>query len=327
MAIEKEKLIEMYARMLTIRHFEGKLKELVFGGEVPGFVHAYAGEEAVAVGTCFALLDDDYITSTHRGHGHLIAKGADLKRMMAEIFGKSTGYNKGKGGSMHIADFGIGILGANGIVGAGLPIATGAGLAAKLRGSGQVATCFFGDGASNQGTFHESINLAAAWKLPVIYLCENNMYGEFTPAAEVVSVEDVSDRAAGYNIPGVTVDGQDVLAVYEVVQEAVKRARAGTGPSLVECKTYRYEGHVIGEEAFIGERGYRPAEEIEEWKSQRDPITLFKGKLVKQGVLTEEQASQIEAEVIAQLDEAVAYARESPMPAPEEALEDVYASL
>ena len=327
MAIEKEKLIEMYARMLTIRHFEGKLKELVFGGEVPGFVHAYAGEEAVAVGTCFALLDDDYITSTHRGHGHLIAKGADLKRMMAEIFGKSTGYNKGKGGSMHIADFGIGILGANGIVGAGLPIATGAGLAAKLRGSGQVATCFFGDGASNQGTFHESINLAAAWKLPVIYLCENNMYGEFTPAAEVVSVEDVSDRAAGYNIPGVTVDGQDVLAVYEVVQEAVKRARKGDGPSLVECKTYRYEGHVIGEEAFIGERGYRPAEEVEEWKSKRDPIVLFRKKLVKQGVLTEEQASQIEEEVIARLDEAVAYARESPMPAPEEALEDVYASL
>jgi pyruvate dehydrogenase E1 component alpha subunit len=327
MGVENEELIQMYTRMLTIRRFEEKLKGLVFGGEVPGFVHAYAGEEAVAVGTCFALQDDDYITSTHRGHGHLIAKGADLKRMMAEIFGKATGYNKGKGGSMHIADFSIGILGANGIVGAGLPIATGAGLAAKLRQSAQVAVCFFGDGASNQGTFHESVNLASAWKLPVIYLCENNMYGEFTPAAEAVSVEDISDRAAGYNIPGVTVDGQDVLAVYEVVQEAVKRARQGDGPSLVECKTYRYEGHVIGEEAFIGDRGYRSTEEIEKWKSERDPIALFKDRLFKQGVLTEDQASQIEEKVGKHLDEAVTFARESPMPALEEALEDVYASL
>jgi pyruvate dehydrogenase E1 component alpha subunit len=327
MAIEKEKLIGMYTRMLTIRRFEEKLKELFYGAQIPGFVHAYIGEEAVAVGTCSALEDDDYITSTHRGHGHLIAKGADLKRMMAEIFGKSTGYNKGKGGSMHIADFDIGILGANGIVGAGPPIATGAGLAAKLRGSDQVAVCFFGDGASNQGTFHESINLGSAWKLPVVYLCENNMYGEFTPAAEVVSVKDIADRAAGYNIPGVTVDGQDVVAVYEVVQEAVKRAREGDGPSLVECKTYRFEGHALGEEAFIRDRAYRPAEEIEEWKSERDPIHLFKDKLLKQGVLTEEQASQIEKEVQARLEEAEAFARESPMPAPEEALEDVYVSL
>lgn len=327
MAVEKEKLLEMYTRMLTIRRFEEKVKELLYAAQLPGFAHAYIGEEAVAVGACSALEDSDYITSTHRGHGHCIAKGADLKRMMAELLGKKTGYNKGKGGSMHIADFGVGILGANGIVGAGPPIATGAGLAAKLRESGQVTVCFFGDGASNQGTFHESLNLASVWKLPVIYLCENNMYGEWTPAADVVSVQDVADRAGGYNIPGVTVDGQDVIAVYEAVTEAVKRARAGDGPSLVECKTYRFEGHALGEEAFLRGYTYRPAEELAEWKNQRDPVVLFQDKLVKLGVLTEEQAAQIDEEIKARIEEAVAFAQESPLPAPEEALDDVYTSL
>jgi pyruvate dehydrogenase E1 component alpha subunit len=327
MAIEQEKLIGMYTRMLTIRRFEEKAKELFLAAQIPGFVHSYMGEEAVAVGVCSALRTDDYITSTHRGHGHLIAKGADLKRMMAELYGKETGYNKGKGGSMHIADFAVGILGANGIVGGGLPIAAGAGLSAKLRHTDQVTACFFGDGASNQGTFHESVNLASVWKLPVVYVCENNMYGEFTPAADVVSVKDVADRAAGYAIPGVTVDGQDVIAVHEAAQEAVKRARAGAGPSLVECKTYRFEGHALGEEAFIGTRTYRPATEIEEWKTQRDPVRLFEDKLLAQGVLTLAQAKQIDDEVKAKVEEAVAFAKESPFPKPEEALEDVYALL
>jgi pyruvate dehydrogenase E1 component alpha subunit len=326
MAVEKEKLIELYTNMLTIRRFEEKLKDLFLAGQIPGFVHSYMGEEAVAVGTCSALRDDDYITSTHRGHGHLIAKGADLKRMMAELFGRKTGYNKGKGGSMHIADFSIGILGANGIVGAGLPIATGAGLAAKLRGTDQVTACFFGDGASNQGTFHESINLASVWKLPVIYMCENNMYGEMTPASEVVSVKDVADRSAAYAIPGVVVDGQDVMAVYEAVQEAVKRAREGAGPTLIECKTYRYEGHAVGEEAFLRGQTYRSQEEIEEWRTERDPITNYEAKLLEMGVLTKEEMAKIEDEIKAQLEEAVAYAKESPLPKPEEALEDLYAA-
>jgi pyruvate dehydrogenase E1 component alpha subunit len=327
MAIEQEKLIGMYTRMLTIRRFEEKAKEMFLAAQIPGFVHSYMGEEAVAVGVCSALRTNDYITSTHRGHGHLIAKGANLKRMMAELYGKETGYNKGKGGSMHIADFAVGILGANGIVGGGLPIAAGAGLSAKLRHTDQVTVCFFGDGASNQGTFHESVNLSSVWKLPVIYVCENNMYGEFTPAADVVSVKDVADRAAGYAIPGVTVDGQDVIAVHEAAQEAVKRARAGAGPSLVECKTYRFEGHALGEEAFIGTRTYRPATEVEEWKTQRDPIRLFEGKLLAQGVLTLAQATQIDDEVKAKVEEALAFAKESPLPKPEEALEDVYVSL
>src|ERR671922_649805 len=224
-ALEPHQLLEMYRQMVMIRRFDQRAVDEFHAGNIPGGVHAYIGQEAVAVGVCAALRRDDKIASTHRGHGHTIAKGADIKRMMAELFGRSTGYCKGKGGSMHIADFSIGILGANGIVGAGLPIATGAGLAAKLRGSGEVAACFFGDGASNEGTFHESLNIGSSWKLPVIYVCENNLYGEFTAGKDVTSVKDIADRARGHDMPGIIVNGNDVVEVYETTLQAVERAR------------------------------------------------------------------------------------------------------
>jgi len=286
---------------------------------MPGFVHLYLGQEAVAVGACAGLNDDDYITSTHRGHGHIIAKGGDLKRMMAELYGKATGYNKGKGGSMHIADPGLGILGANGIVGAGLPIATGAGLSAKLRKSGQVAVCFFGDGASNQGTFHEAINIAAAFSLPVVYVCENNLYAVGTRQSKVRKIEDIADRSAGYGIPGLIVDGNDVMAVYEACQEAIDRARAGLGPTLVECKTYRWRTHFEGEPDT-----YRPREEVAAWL-KREPIAPYRRRLVERGILTEDEADQIVARVVNELDEAVEFARMSALPAPESALDGLWA--
>ena len=325
MAIDKKKLLAMHAKMLTIRRFEERLAELTFTGELPGSVHPYIGEEAVAVGICATLRPDDRITSTHRGHGHLIAKGGDIRLMMAELFGRKNGYCKGKGGSMHIANFSIGILGACGIVGGGLPIATGSGLASKLQGTDQVSVCFFGDGAANEGTFHESVNLASIWKLPVIYVCENNKYAITTAASYHLSVEDVSDRAAAYAIPGVTVDGQDVIAVYEAATEAVERARKGAGPSLVECKTYRYLGHFIGEEYLFGDKTYRTNEEVEEWKHNKDPIANFEAKLVEMGVLTKEEATKIDEDLKAQIEEAVNFARQSPLPDPEEALEDLFA--
>lgn len=325
MTVEKEKLVDMYTRMLAIRRFEEKVVELFNAGEIPGGSHSYIGEEAVAVGVCANLRPDDRITSTHRGHGHCIAKGGDLKLMMAELYGKETGYCKGKGGSMHIADFNIGILGANGIVGAGLPIATGSGLTAKLQHTDQVTVCFFGDGAANQGSFHDSVNLAAIWKLPVIYVCENNMYAVSTPASYSISIKDVADRGAAYGIPGFTVDGQDVTAVYEAAHEAVARARRGDGPSLIECKTYRYLGHMLGEEAFFGPGvSYRSEEEIASWK-QRDPIALFEAKLEQLGVLTKEEASKIDEQIKGQVEEAVVFAKGSPLPAPEEALLHVFA--
>jgi pyruvate dehydrogenase E1 component alpha subunit len=309
----------MYERMLKVRHFEDRVKDLFAAGEMPGFVHLYLGQEAVAVGACATLNDDDYITSTHRGHGHIIAKGGDVKLMMAELYGKATGYNKGKGGSMHIADPRLGILGANGIVGAGLPIATGAGLSAKLRKSGQVTVCFFGDGASNQGTFHEAINIAAAFDLPVVYVCENNLYAVGTRQSDVRKVEDIADRGVGYAIPGLAIDGNDVIAVYEACKEAVDRARAGMGPTLIECKTYRWRTHFEGEPDT-----YRPPEEVEAWM-QREPIAPYRTKLIEQGVLTEAQASKIEVDVLAELDGAVEFARQSPHPEPESALEDLWA--
>jgi len=319
MDISRDTLILMYERMLKVRHFEDRVKDLFAAGEMPGFVHLYLGQEAVAVGACAALNDDDFITSTHRGHGHIIAKGGDMKLMMAELYGKVTGYNKGKGGSMHIADPRLGILGANGIVGAGLPIATGAGLSAKLRKSGQVATCFFGDGASNQGTFHEAINIAAAFDLPVVYVCENNLYAVGTRQADVRKVEDIADRGAGYAIPGLAVDGNDVIAVYEVCREAVDRARAGLGPTLIECKTYRWRTHFEGEPDT-----YRPLEEVDAWM-KREPIAPYRKSLIDQGVLTEAEAGEVEADVLKQLNEAVEFARQSPSPEPESALEDLWA--
>ena len=316
--LSKEKLIEIYKKMFEIRCFEEKVFELYAQNLVPGTIHLYAGEEAVAVGICSNLRKDDYITSTHRGHGHCIAKGADLKRIMAEILGKKTGYCKGKGGSMHIADFNVGMLGATAVVGAGLPIAMGAGLSIKLKGTDNVVACFFGDGASNQGTFHEAINMAAVWKLPVIFVCENNVYAMGTRQSTVMLVENIADRAIAYGIPGVAVDGNNVLTVYEAAQKAVERARKGEGPTLIECKTYRHKGH-----SRIDPAKYRPKEEVEEWL-RKDPIKRLKEKLLQTSVLLEAEIQQIEKEVSAEIEEAVKFAIESPHPAAEEALEDVY---
>jgi len=320
MGVEKEKLLWMYRRMLTIRRFEEKVAELFAAGKIPGFVHLYIGEEAVATGVCAHLRDDDYITSTHRGHGHLIAKGGDPKLMMAELFGKRTGYCKGKGGSMHIADLDLGILGANGIVGGGLPIATGAALAAKYKGTDQVVACFFGDGASNQGTFHESLNLASIWKLPVVFVAENNLYAISFPQSRSMNVPDIADRAAAYDVPGVAVDGNDVLAVYEAAGEAIKRARAGEGPTLIECKTYRHRGHFEGDPTL-----YRPPEEVEAWK-KKDPLPRFEAQLLDTQVITQDGLKRIDDEIVQMIEEAVRFAEESPWPAPEEILEDVYAT-
>ena len=315
----KEKLLEMYRKMLEIRQFEEKVYELYGQNLVPGTIHLYVGQEAVAVGVCANLRREDYVVSTHRGHGHCIAKGADLKRVMAEILGKKTGYCKGKGGSMHIADFSVGILGATGVVGAGIPIAVGAGLSIKLRGTDQVVACFFGDGASNQGTFHEGINMAAIWKLPVLFVCENNLYAMGTRQSRVMLIENISERASAYGIPGITVDGNDVLAVYEAAREAVERAKRGEGPTLIECKTYRHKGHSRMDPAT-----YRPKEEVEYWL-KKDPIPRFKRKLLEMGILTEEEAKGIEEQVSREIEEAVKFALESPYPEPEEALKDVYA--
>ena len=319
MDLEKNQLLIIYRKMLEIRLFEEKVYELYGQNLVPGTIHLYAGEEAVAVGVCANLRNDDYVVSTHRGHGHCIAKGARLDKTMAEILGKETGYCKGKGGSMHIADFSVGMLGATAVVGAGIPIATGAGLSIKLRGTDQVATCFFGEGASNQGTFHEGINLAATWMLPVIFVCENNLYAMGTRQTLIMRIENVSDRAAAYGIPGVVVDGNDVLAVYEATRDAVNRARAGKGPTLIECKTYRHKGH-----SRVDPAKYRPKEEVGEWL-KKDPIARLKKHLLETNVLTEDEIKKTEAEVVNAIDNAVKFALDSPYPSPQEALEDVYA--
>ena len=320
--LSKEQLLSMYRMMVTIRRFEETLRDLFFQGQVPGFVHVSIGEEAVPTGVCAALSDRDYITTTHRGHGHMLAKGGKPKQMMAELFGKRTGYCKGKGGSMHIVSYELGIFGANGIVGGGIPIATGAALASSFRGNEAVAVSFFGDGASNEGTFHESLNLAGLWKLPVIFVCQNNCYAEFTPTSESTAVKDIAVRAQGYNMPGVVVDGNDVLAVYEVIKTAVDRAKRGDGPTLVEAKTYRWEGHVVGEQAFVGE--YRAAEEIAAAK-QRCPIALFAQKVLATGFIEEPELTRIAGEVQREIDDAVAFAQSSPLPDPAEALDDVFA--
>ena len=317
--LPREMLVYMFRKMVEIRFFEEKVFDLYAQNLVPGTIHLYAGEEAVAVGVCTALQRDDYITSTHRGHGHCIAKGADLKRTMAEILGKKTGYCKGKGGSMHIADFSIGMLGATAVVGAGIPIAVGAGLSIKLRKTRQVVACFFGEGASNQGTFHEGINMASVWRLPVIFVCENNLYAMGTRQSRIMNIENIADRAVAYGIPGIAVDGNDVLAVYEAALKAVERARKGEGPTLIECKTYRHKGH-----SRVDPARYRPKEEVEEWLA-KDPIKRFKEKLLQEGAITEAEIQQIENEVAAEIEEAVKFAMESSYPEPEEALDDVYA--
>ncbi len=311
-------MIEMYQKMLEIRLFEEKVYELYGQNLVPGTIHLYAGEEAVAVGVCSNLRSEDYIISTHRGHGHCIAKGARLDKTMAEILGKKTGYCRGKGGSMHIADFSIGMLGATAVVGAGIPIATGAGLSIKLRGTDQVAACFFGDGASNQGTFHEGINMAAVWQLPVLFVCENNLYAMGTRQNQVMLIKDVAKRANAYGIPGVVVDGNDVIAVYEATQKAIKRARSGNGPTLIECKTYRHKGHSRFDPAV-----YRPKKEVEEWL-RKDPVHRLKRQLLENEDASEAEMMAIEKAASEAVETAVKFAIDSPYPAPKEAMEDVY---
>lgn len=316
--LSREQRVQMLRKMLEIRFFEEKVFELYGQNLVPGTIHLYAGEEAVAVGVCSSLTKDDYITSTHRGHGHCIAKGAELKRIMAEILGKKTGYCKGKGGSMHIADFAVGMLGATAVVGAGLPIAVGAGLSAKLRKTNQVTACFFGEGASNQGTFHESLNLASAWLLPVVFVCENNLYAMGTRQSRIMNIENISDRAAAYGIHGENVEGNDVLAVFEAAQKAVNLARNGGGPTLIECKTYRRRGH-----SRVDPAKYRPKEEVEQWLA-KDPIKRFRQTLLDDCTLALVEAQRLEAEVADEVEQAVKFALESPYPAPEEALDDIY---
>ena len=318
MKIPKEKHKFMYEQMVRIRFFEERVKDLFAAGEMPGFVHLYLGQEAIASGVCATLNDDDYITSTHRGHGHIIAKGGELSKMMAELYGKVTGYNKGKGGSMHIAWPELGILGANGIVSCGIPIATGAALSAKLRKSDQVTACFFGDGASNEGAFHESLNAASAFDLPIVYVCENNLYAVGTRQSKVRKIEDIADRAPSYSMPGVVVDGNDVVAVYEVTKEAVERARAGEGPTLVECKTYRWRTHFEGEPDT-----YRPPEEVAAWRA-REPIAPYRKMLIDQKIFKRQDMDLIDQAVIDELDQAVEFARNSPLPQPEDALQDLW---
>ena len=311
----------MYEQMLIIRNFEETAIDLFQHNLIRGNVHPCIGQEAVSVGICSNLRRDDYMVNTHRGHGNCIAKGADLKLMMAELLGKSTGYCKGKGGSMHIADFEGGNLGANGIVGGGIPIAVGAGISIQNRGTDQVAACFFGDGASNQGTFHESMNLAALWRLPVIFVCENNLYALSTPVKEAISVPHISDRAKAYGIPGFHIDGNDIVEVYTKMREATERARAGEGPTLLDCVTYRFFGH------FTGDPGkgmtYRTKEEMDQWQN-RCPIKRFRKKLVEEKIMTEEMEKTIETKVKASIEEAVQFAKESPFPLPEEATQDVF---
>lgn len=311
-------LVSILGIMMRIRAFETKVEELFLAGHIAGSVHLYIGEEAVAAGVCSALRPDDYITSTHRGHGHAIAKGATMDRMMAELFGKATGYCKGKGGSMHIADFAAGMLGANGIVAGGLPIAVGAALSAKMRGSGQVAVAFFGDGASSRGTFHESLNMASVFQLPVLFVNEHNQYASTTPSSYGVSGKNVSDRAVGYGMPGVMVDGNDAVAVRQAAISAVERARSGKGPTLLECKTYRWKGHYIGDP-----EQYRDKEEVARWRG-RCPIQQHQSYLVDRGLIRQAEIQEMSQQAEQEVAAAVRFAQDSPLPQPEAALDDLF---
>jgi TPP-dependent pyruvate/acetoin dehydrogenase alpha subunit len=320
--IGKEKLVHLYQVMLTIRRFEERVVVDYHNGAIPGIVHSYIGQEAAATGVCTNLRLDDRIISNHRGHGHCIAKGADLKRMMAEIYGRKTGYCKGKGGSMHIADFGVGMLGANGIVAGGLPIAVGAARAAQLEGGDRVVVVFFGDGATNEGEFHEVLNLASIWKLPLIFACENNLYGVNTPVRYAMGLGHVSKRVSGgYGIPCVIVDGNNVVAVYREAGKAVTEARAGRGPVFLELMTYRWRGHFEAP----GMPDLRPPEEIEAWK-KKCPVARLERMLLKRGVITRPGLEEINNRVMQQIEDAVSFALESPFPAPEDALEDVFSA-
>ena len=323
MDFSSAKQFDLHRRMVRIRLFEEAAGRLAEANKLPGFLHLYVGEEAVASGVCGALNDDDHITSTHRGHGHLVAKGGDFNRMMAELMGKSTGYCKGKGGSMHISDTSLGMLGANGIVGAGSPIAVGAAFANKYRGKGQVAVAFFGDGSTNIGAFHEAANMACALHLPIVFACENNEYGEFTPRDKTMAITDVVDRAAGYGMPGVIVDGMDVIAVHEAAVEAVERARQGGGPSMIEAKTYRFYNHHGVQNLGLK---YRSDEEVAVWK-QRDPIFTFEDRMIENGVATRANFDDIWAELRADIDTAIQFAEDSPYPTPDQIMVNVYTSM
>ena len=323
MHLSNDVQMDLHRRMVRIRLFEEAAGKLAESARLPGFLHLYVGEEAVAAGVCAALNDDDQITSTHRGHGHLVAKGGDFNRMMAELMGKATGYCHGKGGSMHISSLELGMLGANGIVGAGSPIAVGAAFTHKYRDDGNVAVAFFGDGATNIGAFHEAANMACALRLPIVFACENNEYGEFTRRDHTMAITDIVDRAQGYGMPGVIVDGMDAVAVYEAAGEAIAYARAGKGPTLIEAKTYRFYNHHGVQNLGLK---YRPDSEVEVWK-QRDPIFTLEARLAEVGVMSAEQVEAVWAELRADIADAIAFAEESPLPDRDQLLEDVYTSM
>ena len=319
MDLTRERLLEAYRRMRMIRAFETKLGELAAAGKMGGFIHLYAGEEAVAVGVCTHLSDLDTVASTHRGHGHCIAKGVDVAGMMAELFGRATGLCKGKGGSMHIADVDKGMLGANGIVGAGIPLATGAALTAKLKRSGGVSVAFFGDGATNQGSFHESLNMASNWKLPALYVVENNGFGEFTPTEFVIPVKDIAVRADSYAMKSLIADGMDFFDVFEKTAEALEHCRSGQGPVLLECKTYRFAGHFVGDPLV-----YRSKEEAEDWIQNRDPLQNFESHAVEAGLVDADDLRRLDLEVEEELAAAVEAAEAAPFPDIAELTSDVY---
>jgi len=317
--LSKELLIEMHRKMLRIRHFEDKIYFLFLRGIMPGTIHLYQGQEAVAVGVCTSLRKDDVITSTHRPHGHSIAKGVSIKSMMAELFAKTTGCCKGKGGSMHMGDIDVGAVPAIAIVAAGIPIAVGAALAFKMKKTDRVVGCFFGDGAVNEGAFHEAVNMGSIWDCPVIFVCENNLYGASTHVTRVTRIKNLSERAAAYGIPCVTVDGNNVIEVYKAAQQAVERARAGRGPTFIECLTYRHGGHSRRDACH-----YRPKGEKEEWMN-KDPLLVMRNYLINEGICTEDILKQMEQEIEREMDEAVEYAQSGSDPKPEATFEDVFA--
>ena len=320
----KEQLLTLYTTMYKMRRFEEEVFEFYKMGIMPGLAHLYLGEEAIATGVCAALKEDDYIGSTHRGHGHLVARGAQMNKMMAEILGKEGGYCKGKGGSMHIMAMDKGILGANGIVGGEIPIATGAAYRAKYLGTDQIVVSFFGDSATNEGTFHESINMAAAWNLPIVYIIENNLYGISVDIRDVTNTENLADRAVGYGIPGIVVDGMDVIAVYQAAEEAIRRARSGNGPTIIECKTYRWQGHHVGDPAT-----YRARKDVDEkvnWMA-KCPVVCFKEKVIEAKKATEKDFKKIEESVEKEVQRAVEFAKESPYPDPKEAYTDIFSDM
>ena len=321
MSEDRETLLSLYETMVRIRAFEQRAEQLFLDKKIPGFIHLYVGEEAIAAGVISQLRDDDYLTSTHRGHGHMLAKGADSKRMMAELFGKETGYCRGKGGSMHIMDFSLGVLGANGEVAAGIPIAAGAGMAIRLiKKTDQVVACFFGDGASNRGAFHEGLNWAAIYRLPIVFVAEHNCYASTMLTTESTSVKDISIRAQSYSMEGLCVDGNDVLQVCQAARKAIQKARRGDGPTLIEAKTYRLKGHYVGDP-----QKYRDPQEIEV-RRQEEPIRRLEQHLLERHMLSEAERQATWTRYEAEIEEAVRFAEGSPYPKPEEALTDLFVS-